>query len=99
MKKAIQSCQAAVLLVSADFMASNFIYNDELTPLLDAAKKRGVRIISLLVSSSSYDDSNLSKFQAVNDISEPLDTLSKGQQEAYFVKVYKTVREALGPSK
>ena len=98
-KKAIQSCQAAVLLVSADFMASNFIYNDELTPLLDAAKKRGVRIISLLVSSSSYDDSNLSKFQAVNDISEPLDTLSKGQQEAYFVKVYKTVREALGPSK
>ena len=96
-RKAIDSCQAAVLLVSADFMASDFIYNDELTPLLEAAKSRGVRIIPLLVSSSYYDDSNLSRFQAVNSPSEPLDMLSRGQQEAYYVKVYKTIKDALVP--
>ena len=94
-KKAIESCQAAVLLVSADFMASDFIYNDELTPLLEAGEKRGVRIIPLLVSSSYYEDSNLSKFQAVNGPSEPFDMLTKGEQEAYFVKVYRAVRDAL----
>lgn len=94
-KKAIQSCQAAVLLISADFMASDFIYNDELTPLLEAGKKRGVRIIPILVSSSYYEDSTLSKFQAVNDPSEPLDILNKGQQEASLVKVYRAVRDAL----
>ena len=94
-KKAINSCQAAVLLISADFMASDFIYNDELTPLLEAGKKRGVRIIPILVSSSYYEDSTLSKFQAVNDPSEPLDILNKGQQEASLVKVYRAVRDAL----
>jgi hypothetical protein len=94
-RKAIQSCQAAILLVSADFMASDFIYRDELTPLLEAGKNRGVRIIPLLVSSSSYEDSTLSRFQAVNAPAEPLDTLSKGQQEAYLVEVYRAARDAL----
>lgn len=94
-RKAIRSCQVAVLLVSADFMASDFIYNDELAPLLEAAKRRGVKIIPLLVSSSSYEDSTLIKFQAVNELSEPLDALSKGQQEACLVKVYRAVRDAL----
>jgi hypothetical protein len=93
-EKAIQSCDAAILLVSADFMASDFIHNNELAPLLERARNRGVRIISLLVSSSYYEDSNLSRFQAVNAPSEPLDMLSKGQQEAYFVKVYKAVKDA-----
>jgi TIR domain-containing protein len=94
-RKAIQSCQAAVLLISADFMASDFIYSDELTPLLEAGKERGVRIIPLLVSSSYFEDSTLSKFQAVNGPTEPLDTLSKGQQEACLVNVYRAVRDAL----
>jgi len=94
-RRAIQSCQAAVLLVSADFMASDFIHNDELTPLLEAGKKRGVRIIPIIVSSSYYEDSTLSKFQAVNEPSEPLDILNRGQQEASLVKVYRAVRDAL----
>jgi hypothetical protein len=63
--------------------------------LLEAGEKRGVRIIPLLVSSSYYEDSNLSKFQAMNGLSEPLDMLDKGQQEAYFVKVYRAVKDAL----
>ena len=96
-RKAVQSCQAAVLLVSADFMASDFIYNDELTPLLEAARQEGVRIISLIVSSSSYEDSTLGKFQAVNELSEPLDTLSRGHAEVCLAKVYKAVRDALNP--
>lgn len=76
-------------------MASDFIYNDELAPLLEAAKDRGVRIIPVLVSSSSFEESTLLKFQAVNNPAGPLDTLSKGEQEACFVKVYRAVRDAL----
>lgn len=97
-RKAIEACQAAVLLISADFMASDFINDDELTPLLEAAKEEGVRIIPLLVSSSSYEDSSLARFQAVNSPSDVLDLLSKGQQEVYFLKTYKAVKGALNPN-
>lgn len=93
--KAIRSCDAAILLVSADFMASEFIHNNELAPLLESAKSRGVRIIPVLVSSSHYEDSNLHSFQAINSPSEPLDMLSKGQQEAYLAKVYRVVKDVL----
>ncbi|GAA2102800.1 hypothetical protein GCM10009841_19520 [Microlunatus panaciterrae] len=94
-ENAIQSCDAAILLVSADFMASEFIHNNELAPLLESAKGRGVRIVPILVSSSHYEDSDLNRFQAINPPSEPLDMLSKGQQEAYFAKVYRVVKDAL----
>jgi hypothetical protein len=94
-KRAIEYCHAAILLVSADFMASDFIHNNELAPLLEAAKNRGVRVIPLLVSSSSYEDSDLNRFQSINAPSEPLDMLDRGIQEAYFVKVYRSVRDAL----
>ena len=96
-KKAIEAADAAVLLVSADFMASDFIQNDELALLLEAAKEKGVKIIPLLVSSSSYEDSSLARFQAINPPSEALDLLSKGQQEAYFLSAYRAVKDALHP--
>ena len=38
----------------------------------------------VLVSSSYFEDSELSRFQAVNSPSKPLDMASKGKQEAAF---------------
>ena len=45
----IEKCSAAILVVSADFLASDFIVTNELPPLLEAAKKRGARIIPIIV--------------------------------------------------
>jgi hypothetical protein len=94
-RKAVENCSVAVLLVSADFMASDFIDNNELPPLLEAARQRGVRILPVLVSSSYLEDSELGRFQAVTAPSKPLDMVSKGEQEAAFAKLHKAIRSVL----
>ena len=53
-KRAIESAKAGLLIVSADFLASDFIANNELPPLLDAAQKDGAVIMSLIVSPSRF---------------------------------------------
>jgi hypothetical protein len=45
-RSAIEAAAIAVLLVSADFLASQFIAENELPPLLKSAKKQGVLLSS-----------------------------------------------------
>jgi hypothetical protein len=56
-----------VLLISADFFASDFIDETELPPLLAAAEAKGVRILPVILSASRFArNKNLARFQAVN---------------------------------
>jgi TIR domain len=94
-EQAVESCSVAVLLVSADFLASDFIYRNELPPLLNAAKRRRVRILPVIASSCSFQHSELARFQAVNSPSKPLDLMSKGEQENALAELSEAVRQAL----
>lgn len=51
---ALASAAAAVLLVSADFLASDFIVDNELPPLLESAEAKGTRIIPVIVKPCRY---------------------------------------------
>lgn len=89
---ALDSAKVAVLLISPDFLASDFIAENELPPLLTAAEKDGVLILSLILRPSLFDETeSLSKFQSVNPPSEPLIKLPPGDQEEYLVKLSKTL--------
>ncbi|HVH92523.1 MAG TPA: toll/interleukin-1 receptor domain-containing protein, partial [Candidatus Acidoferrum sp.] len=92
--KAIEKARVAVLLLSADFLASNFIATDELPPLLRAASEDGAKVLPLIVSPCRFlKTPSLSRFQSVNP-STPLIAMSRAESEAMLVKLTDAVEEA-----
>ncbi len=83
---AISNANVAILLVSTAFLASDFISNDELPPILRKAEEEGTRILPLIVSPCDFDDSELAGFQAINSPDRTLADL--GDKEAAVERVY-----------
>jgi hypothetical protein len=97
-QNALDTAQVAVLLISADFFASDFIDETELPPLLDAAKAEGVRILPVIISASQFDwNSSLARFQAVNPPDRPLAKMTPADQEDVFNYLAQTIRAAFDP--
>ena len=91
-EKALKHARAAILLVSADFLASEFIVKNELPPLLEKAEMEGTHIIPVIIKPCRFArDKNLSRFQAINSPSSPLIMLAEGDQE----KIYDQIAEAV----
>lgn len=98
-RKALDAARVAVLLVSADFLASKFIKSVELPSLLAAAKDDGARILPVILKPSRFSViPSLYRFQAVNDPSNPLVNMTEGEQETTLVKVSVDIEAALGYS-
>ena len=84
--KAIDNANVAILLVSTDFLASDFITSDELPPILRKAEEDGTRILPLIVAPCEYEDSELGDFQAINSPDRTLADL--GNDKAAIDRVY-----------
>jgi hypothetical protein len=95
---ALERARAAILLVSADFLASDFIVNNELPPLLESAERKGTVIIPVIVQPCRYTrDDSLRHLQAINDPARPLMSLSSVDQEQLLDDVAATVEQAMRP--
>jgi hypothetical protein len=86
-EEAIASTKVAVVLVSADFLASRFIAEYELPSLLEAAKTDNTVIIPVIVSPSAFEQSELSQFQAINSPDEPLSKMTRHESEELWTQV------------
>ena len=85
--KALASAKVAVLLVSPQFLASEFIAQHELPPLLKAAQDDGVTVFWVYFSSCLYEQTEIATYQAAHDVSKPLDRLDKPERHAVLSKV------------
>ncbi|HEV2662971.1 MAG TPA: toll/interleukin-1 receptor domain-containing protein [Ktedonobacteraceae bacterium] len=93
--KAIQAAKVAVLLVSADFLASDFIARKELPPLLQAAEHEGTTILCVILRPCVFSDTELAQYQTVNAPSNPLSSMSRGKRDAVWRDVATRVKDIL----
>lgn len=91
---ALQSAKVAILLVTNDFLVSDFIRNKELPHILKSAEKEGLTILWIAVKPSLVDITDIADFQALNDPSKPLVSLSEYERENEIIKMCKKILEA-----
>lgn len=97
-EKALDHARAAILLISADFLASDFIIDNELPPLLQNAERKGTKIIPVIIKPCRYKrDAALRHLQAINDPSHPLMSLSEVDQEQLLDNIAEAVEQAMRP--
>lgn len=94
--KALDATKVALLLISQKFLASDFIVENELPPLLEAASENQTKIIQLVLKPCSISKfPELTKFQMLNKPSEPLSGMDEHNQDTLLVKLAETVEDTL----
>jgi len=94
--KALATAKAAVLLVSPDFLASDFISAREIPRLLKAAKDEGLKILWLAVRSSAYQNTEIERYQSLNDPLRPLALFSSATRDTALVEISRRIAKECG---
>ena len=92
--KQLAMARVGIFLVSADFLASDFIHAEELPPLLKAAEKEGATLLTVIVRpcAGAFQDSPLSALQAMNGPHAPLSGMTRNQREEVIASIYDELR-------
>lgn len=96
LRRELARAKVGILLVSPEFLRSDFIHTDELPPLLAAAEAGGTVILSLMVRHCSLFDSPLTKRQMMNGPDRPLSGMTITQRDREMVKLYSELIKIFG---
>lgn len=89
--QAIGTARVAVLLVSANFLASEFIAKKELPFILRAAAAGRVRVLWMLLNDCLYETTGLLAYQALHDHRQPLDGLNSARRRGALAKIARSI--------
>ena len=95
---ALTVTKVAILLVSTDFINSEFITNQELSTLLKAAENDGVLIIQVIVGRCAdrwKRTSHLNQFQTMNKPENPLSKMSTDEREDLWDRMAGRIQDFL----
>ncbi|HYQ02769.1 MAG TPA: toll/interleukin-1 receptor domain-containing protein [Polyangiaceae bacterium] len=94
-RESLSRTRVAVLLVSADFLASSFIQTKEIPALL-AAERDGATVIPIIVAPCLIDNfPEITRLQSANSMDRSLVSLSPAEQEKVFVDVAKRIEHLI----
>jgi hypothetical protein len=96
---ALTDSKVAVLLVTPDFLASDFIHEHELGLLLKEAEQGGIKILWVPVRASAYKRTALKDYQAVLEPSKPLAGMTEAERDQAWVKICEKIEKTVNPSK
>jgi hypothetical protein len=94
-RAALERARVAVLLISPDFLHSDFIAKDELPPLLAAANSAGLTVIWIPVRPSLVTRSPIIEFQAAISPARPLSMMRPAERETAFVRIAEAIASAV----
>lgn len=93
--KALAAAKLAILLVSPDFLRSDFIVDYELPYLLQASKIRGLKIFWIQLSYITYEETSLNISQALGDPKMPLGSLPESEAKNLLMDMGELIKSAL----
>jgi WD40 repeat protein len=86
----LRSC-VGVLLLSPNFLDSDFIYSEELPPLLEGAATGSIILVVIPISASNYEATPLAKHQFAHPPDRPLDRMREARRNAALVEITKKI--------
>lgn len=99
-KSAISQAKVAILLVSTDFLGSEFIRNEELPDLLNAAENEGAAILTVILRPCLFEEFNdINIYQAMNSPSLPVSKMNSNEKEELFVNLVRQTKRILNDEK
>ena len=104
---ALESADAAVLLISQEFLASKFIYEEELPRILARQSKAALTVLPVYLSPSTVTSDEipfrdaqqrkrrilLSEFQGFGTPSQPLSKMQPDDRKSVFVELHDRIRQ------
>ncbi|MEB3317829.1 MAG: SUMF1/EgtB/PvdO family nonheme iron enzyme [Cyanobacteriota bacterium] len=93
-RQALAAARVALLLVSPDFLNSDFVHTEELPPLLRAAEEEGLVLLWLKLRPRLVHRTPIHAYQAAIDPARPLAAMAPWEQEAALETVAKIIEDA-----
>jgi hypothetical protein len=90
-----EKTEAAILLVSPNYLAADYITKNELPLLLSAADERGFKILWVPVERCLYEHTDIARCQAVFSPDRPLTTLEPNELNEALVTICRAIAAAI----
>lgn len=85
--EALSSASVVVLIVTKNFLASDFIMKIELPKVFVKENQGSIKIAWIYWGFCNYEGTALEKYQSLNDLSSPLGSLGESEREAKLSEI------------
>lgn len=91
---ALGGAGVGVALVSSNFLGSQYIIENELPMIVEAADEGDLRLLWVYISAAGWEETPLNRFQAAHDTKKPLNALTGPEQDEVLKSVARQIKEA-----